>query len=1717
MAFVSSNSSGSTNKAHGSNSVNTDSLKEIDLKWQMAMLTMRARRFLKKTRKKVGANGSKTIGFDKTKVGCYNCHKRGHFARECKASRENRNREPVRRNAIVETTYAKALVAQDGIRYDWSDQAKDGPTNFELMACTSSGSSSSSSSDSDSRFRIDSESLNKVYVLVVLDLSKVANLLYSLRVKDLLKSKDPQVVSEPVDGVVQVIALTTAKQRLAKKNELKPRGTLLMALLDKHQLKFNIHNDAKSLMEAIKKRFGGNKETKKIYEAEVKGSSTSSHNTQNIAFVSSNNTDSTNKSVNTVPSVTAASFQALVSTLLNVDSLSDAVIYSFFAKEMDLKWQMAMLTMRARRFLQTNGRNLGANGTTSIGFDMSKFECYNFHRRGHFAKDCRSPRDNRNKDTLRRTVLVEVSTSNALVSQCSSSSLGSDNEVALCSKACSKAYDTLQSYYDKLTVDYDSVTVNDRYKSSEGYHVVPPPYTGTFMHPKPNLVFNDASNASMTVPNVVHVESSSNKPSNDMSKTLRPDAPIIEDWTSDSEDEYEIECVPKQKEPSFVPTSEHVKTPRASVGQVNHHNSTRMSHPHSNRNVVPTTVLTRSGLVSFNAARPVSTDVPQTTMKSLRPVKHVVYKAHSPKRRLINHRTATKTSNFNQKVTTVKVNKTLSFLFDVHENPQQALKDKGVIDSGCSRHMTRKISYLSDFKEFNGGYVTFGGNPKGGKISGKGSGPKWLVDIDTLTQSMNYQPVVAGNQPNHNAGIQENFDAGKVRKETIYAQQYALLPLWSTGSKDPQNIDDTAAFDAKEDLRDEFEEFLVNSTNRVNAASAPVSAAGPNPTNSTNSFNTASPVDTAICPNFGITGKSLIVDASNYPDDPGMFVLEDILYSDSKKDVGAEADLSNLETNISVSPIPTTKVHKYHQVTQIIGDLTFAPQTRSMARMVKEQGGLHRINDEDFHTYLPKGKRAIGSKWVFRNKQDERGIMIRNKARLVAQGHTQEECIDYDEVFAPLERIEAIRLFLAYASFMGFMTVVATSSTKAEYVATASCCAQVLWSQNQLLDYGCSVGKDKIAQELEILRLKKRVKKLKKQRTSKSSGLKRLRKVGTSQRVESFTETIMGAQEDASKQRGKIAKIDAGEDITLVDMETQVDLGAELQGRKDDDNAATKDVSVAEPTVFDEEEVTMTMVQTLIKMKAEKARLLDGTNLVKPDKDVEEPQKKRVAKEILLQESFKKLKAVEVSGSKSTHYTLTNDLKEISEEDVKNMLEIVLVPKFKVETLQVKFLLIDWEIPTEGSRSYWKIIRVSGITEAYQSFKDMLKGFDRQDLDALRRLVKEKFSSAMPTEDKEKALWSYPLSNGVMIMMLSAKLQVEEDSDMVRDLVMKIFMKDNKPKSKKIMDPNASLGKICLGDDMIEISSDKVEGSGDWSSPEYQDTAFSKGKKVMSTLSFYRMEIDDISERYIALCFVNGVEAFDREVNLAFDENLISNELVVKLCLDYKVKKRKTLVKKELIVALKGELYIMKFVINPEEDDFVPGVILGRSFLIIANGIVDFDNGDMGPSSGVGVHLTQEEAAEEALAIMISQRLEGKVNKNAIADTGSDINTMPYRIFETLGRKDIKKINRRITMINHTQAKAMGKLSNVLCQVGGFLHTMGSILNTLKRIFSTFDGICYQTFRAARFEVLRTAGSDSDDEEEYVIKRNKFGTPIYGLEPAPYLDCTNPNDRLSAI
>nr|GEZ57102.1 hypothetical protein [Tanacetum cinerariifolium] len=280
-----------------------------------------------------------------------------------------------------------------------------------------------------------------------------------------------------------------------------------------------------------------------------------------------------------------------------------------------------------------------------------------------------------------------------------------------------------------------------------------------------------------------------------------------------------------------------------------------------------------------------------------------------------------------------------------------------------------------------------------------GAGPAWLFDIDSLTQQMNYHPN--NNKDALVDGKEHDYDIQKFVSRDIHFS--------SSGAQTRKQGDKTENKDKGKspvvtitgfrDLNEEFEEWINNSSNGVNAVGSSVSTAGLNFINNTNDFSAAGPLN-AVMPN-----------------------LEDL--SQDADDVGAEVDINNMESIISVSPILTTRIHKDHPTSQIIGDLSSTTQTRSMARVVRDQGGISQMFNEDFHTFwilvdLPYGKRAIGTKWVYRNKKDKRGMVIRNKARLVAQGDTQEEGIDYEEVFSSVARIEAIRLFLAYASFMGF-------------------------------------------------------------------------------------------------------------------------------------------------------------------------------------------------------------------------------------------------------------------------------------------------------------------------------------------------------------------------------------------------------------------------------------------------------------------------------------------------------------------------------------------------------------------------------------------------------------------------------------------------------------------------------------------------------------------------
>ncbi|GKA73886.1 putative ribonuclease H-like domain-containing protein [Tanacetum coccineum] len=330
-----------------------------------------------------------------------------------------------------------------------------------------------------------------------------------------------------------------------------------------------------------------------------------------------------------------------------------------------------------------------------------------------------------------------------------------------------------------------------------------------------------------------------------------------------------------------------------------------------------------------------------------------------------------------------------------------------------------------------------------------GNGPDWLFDVDSLSKSMNYVPVVAGNQTNGIAGTRDNIVAGQAEKKTEPEQEYILIPICTTdplisqGPKDseedagvkPTEVDESEASDKdgkdEQDSRSEFERLLQqekqtehpNSTNSINTVSTPVSTAEPSSTNDAPS----SPVNAAKTSEEHLFEQfSPFKNAFTLPDVPNVSPMDDNTgifagaYDD--EDVGGQADLNNLETTMNVSSIPTTRINKDHPIELIIRDLHSAPLTRRMSQQNLEEHCLvsyinkqRRTNHKDYQNCLlayflsqkepkktlvdlPNGKRAIGTKWVFRNKKIERGIVVRNKARLVTQGYTQEEGIDYDEM-----------------------------------------------------------------------------------------------------------------------------------------------------------------------------------------------------------------------------------------------------------------------------------------------------------------------------------------------------------------------------------------------------------------------------------------------------------------------------------------------------------------------------------------------------------------------------------------------------------------------------------------------------------------------------------------------------------------------------------------------
>ncbi|GJY13188.1 putative ribonuclease H-like domain-containing protein [Tanacetum coccineum] len=460
--------------------------------------------------------------------------------------------------------------------------------------------------------------------------------------------------------------------------------------------------------------------------------------------------------------------------------------------------------------------------------------------------------------------------------------------------------------------------------------------------------------------------------------------------------------------------------------------------------MVPRAVLMKSGLVSVNTARQVNVAHSKTIVNDAIPMSYLSKTAHSTVKRPIQKNTTFKNSNFNQRVNTVKdknVNTTrLKAVVNTarpkavvnvvqgnnvnvvkalacwvwkpktkvldYGNPQMDLQDKGVIDSGCSRHMTGNMSYLTDYEEIDAGYVAFGGNPKGGKITGKATKDEtsrilksFITRIENLVdhkvkvirydnrtefknREMNQFCEINGilrqysvaRTPQQNGVVERRnrtlIEAARTMladsklpttflAEAVNTACYTVDPSFSQnpkssdddGFKPSSDVENKVNEDPRKEseCNDQENEDNVFSTNNVNIVSLTVNVVGINEDN------------------------------AELPVDPNMLALEDYnifdISSDDQED-GAEANMNNLDTTIQVSLIPTTRIHKDYHLNQVIGDLQSATQTRNMSK-----------NLEEYRNNLK------------RNKKDERVIVIINKEIVVAQGYTQEEGIDYDEVF----------------------------------------------------------------------------------------------------------------------------------------------------------------------------------------------------------------------------------------------------------------------------------------------------------------------------------------------------------------------------------------------------------------------------------------------------------------------------------------------------------------------------------------------------------------------------------------------------------------------------------------------------------------------------------------------------------------------------------------------
>ncbi|GJW98376.1 ribonuclease H-like domain-containing protein [Tanacetum coccineum] len=507
------------------------------------------------------------------------------------------------------------------------------------------------------------------------------------------RGNGPVSVSTDTNGLIKVLPSKTAEETLAKERERKARTTLLMALPEDHLAKFYKMTDAKEMWETIKSRFGGNDESKKMQN----------HNSQ-------------------YEHPSSYSLLANQSSCPQLDHEDLEQLDEFDLEEMDLKWQVAMISIRMKKFYKKTGRKLQFDAKELVGFDKTKVECYSCHKIWNFAREYRSKgnqdsrrRDawnTRNKDKENRRRSGKQEDSKALVTldgegvdwtshsedeqenyalmACSSS--GSDTEVTSCSKECKESYAKLKKLYDEQREKIGDASIE--------IHA----YTQALKKVKAQLVAHQQSQ-------LWYEEK-------------------IRFMKIDLDDKTDVLTYHKKLLAEAEKEKEELKTKGSGQREIRPvwNNVQRVNHQNQ---FVPKALLTRTGNsklilqdnVPTNAARKVNTVKP--IVNNARP-KAGFHKTLSPFRKPFNRTTTLRTNFSYQKVNTAEVNavsavggkRETAVKPSTGDYPQRALQNKGIVDSGCSRHMTGNKAYLAEYQDFNGGPVAFGGSK--GYITGKG-------------------------------------------------------------------------------------------------------------------------------------------------------------------------------------------------------------------------------------------------------------------------------------------------------------------------------------------------------------------------------------------------------------------------------------------------------------------------------------------------------------------------------------------------------------------------------------------------------------------------------------------------------------------------------------------------------------------------------------------------------------------------------------------------------------------------------------------------------------------------------------------------------------------------------------------------------------------------------------------------------------------------------------